>query len=76
MPRCSIDILNVGEFSDTVKNFVISEKNMESFNRIEINQSNFIHLRKEDIKKYYRFEAIVGEGAYGSVYKAQCLTSK
>jgi hypothetical protein len=49
---------------------------MESYNRIEINQENFIHLRRENIKKYYRFEEIVGEGAYGSVYRAQCLTSK
>jgi serine/threonine protein kinase len=33
-------------------------------------------LRKEDIKNYYKFEEVVGEGSFGSVYRATCLQSK
>jgi len=28
---------------------------VESYGRIEITQEKFIHLRREDIKKYYKF---------------------
>jgi calcium-dependent protein kinase len=75
--RCSIDVGNYMEFQSTIRDFVVTEKNMcESYGRIEINQEKFIHLRKEDIKKFYKFEEIIGEGAFGSVYRALCLKSR
>jgi hypothetical protein len=33
-------------------------------------------MRKEDINKYYVFEEVVGEGAFGSVYRATCVKSQ
>ena len=48
----------------------------EGFGRIEISQEKFIQLRQEDIKKFYKFEEIVGEGSFGSVYRALCIKSK
>lgn len=48
----------------------------DSFGRIGISQEKFIQLRQEDIKKFYKFEEIVGEGSFGSVYRALCIQSK
>lgn len=56
---------------------MVTEKNFgDSFGRIEISQEKFITLRKEDIRKHYKFDDRIGEGAFGSVYKAFCLKSK
>lgn len=59
--RCSINVSNIDEFQSTIKDFVVTQKNMyEGFGRIEISQEKFIQLRQEDIKKFYKFEEIVG----------------
>lgn len=44
--------------------------------RIEIRQEKFIQLRSESVKRYYKFEEIVGEGSFGSVYRAICLKAR
>ena len=65
------------EFSSTIKDYLVTEKSVyENYGRIEISQEKFIHLRNEDVKKYYKFQEIVGEGSFGSVYRAVCIKTK
>lgn len=47
-----------------------------SFNRIEISPEIFIKIQTDDISTFYKFEENVGEGAYGSVYRAVSLRDK
>ena len=52
-------------------------KEKPKFKEIKIIKEQFNQIRFESVKNFYTLKDIIGEGGYGSVYKAKCkLTSE
>lgn len=46
------------------------------FKKLDINLASFIRKRGENVREFYDFKQVVGEGSYGKVYRAICKSTK
>jgi len=46
------------------------------FKKLRINLSKFIKISHTNIRNFYSFKEIVGEGTFGKVYRALCKRTK
>ena len=42
------------------------------FKKLNINLSNFVRKRGENVKNFYDFKECIGEGAFGKVFRVIC----